>query len=159
MRDYDGWTPKLVGEQMVEAIRWVARYGGSVGPASIRSSMPTFKPTLDDFADEGWGFPEVAADDGEHDDRPARALPSPGQVSRHMAALQWPAEYLMPVHAGSAQMLNLWLACKAARKPFDQAVKRRGTVSRAAAYSLRDRGLTLISVGLTRDGVPPHDGR
>jgi len=69
-----------------------------------------------------------------------------------MAALAWPATYL-PDADGSRAMLSLWAGCKALRQPFTNAVERRGTMTRAMAYRLRDRGLTLIALGLIRDGV------
>ncbi len=150
---YDGWTPRLVGAQMIAAVRWVRRYGGAVGPASVRGSMPAFKAGLDDFLDEGWGLPECADDDEEQ--RPQEPLPSPEQVSRHIAALQWPAVYLLPRNHGAALMLNLWVGCKAVRRPFDAAVKARGTMSRGAAYALRDRGLSIISQKLQDSGIKP----
>ena len=49
-------------------------------------------------------------------------------------------------------MVGLWSLCKVSRRSFAGAVKARG-ISRPAAYQLRDRGLSMISQGLQRDGV------
>ena len=150
--DYQGWTPRRVGEQLVEALRWVRRAGGAVGPAGIRSGQPAYIATLEEFM-EDFGIPEVA--DDEEGARPMRIDPSPAQVSRYLAALEWSAIYLIPDHEGSARMLGLWAACKAHKRPFDKAVRERANISRGAAYALRDRALSIISQGLQRDGVEP----
>jgi hypothetical protein len=101
--------------------------------------------------EEGWGLPEIA---DEPDEAFVRIQPSARQVTRHEAALQWPAVYLVGAGLqGSARMVGLWAACKAYRRPFAKAIEGRG-VSRPAAYALRDKGLSLISQGLTRDRVP-----
>jgi hypothetical protein len=113
--------------------------------------MPAFSPSFEDFLEEGWGIPEA------EDDLDGKALilpPSPALVTRFIAALEWPTVYLCPANPGAARMVSLWGLCKATRRPFDRAVKDRG-LGRGAAYALRDRGLSLISQGLTRDGVSP----
>ncbi|MGO4909536.1 hypothetical protein ACEN2J_14520 [Pseudorhodobacter sp. W20_MBD10_FR17] len=146
---YEGWTPDLVSQAMLDAIRWVRRQGGSAGPRGMRSAMPDYVPTFEELL-EDFGIPERA------DDEPERALeipPTPAQVSRHLAVLEWPADYLCPANVGSARMLGLWAACKVTRRPFAEAVKGR-RVARGAAYALRDRGLSIISQGLEWDGVP-----
>lgn len=94
--------------------------------------------------------PEVA---DPEDVPPMRIRPSAVQVSRHEAALAWPAVYLCPAHHGSARMCGLWATSRAYRRSFDQSLKARG-VGRSLAYRLRDRGLSLIAQGLDRDGVP-----
>lgn len=149
--DYHGWTPKLVSDQFVAALKWVRRYGGSVGPTGMRSGQPAYLPTFEELL-EDFGIPERADDDPE---RGLEVQPSPAQISRHLAALEWPANYLIPAHDGSARMLGLWAYCKASRRPFDQAVKDQCKMSRGAAYALRDRALSIISQGLERDEVEP----
>ena len=147
----EGWTPKLVGEALIEAIRWVRRCGGRVGPGGFATArLPEAILSLDDHLAAGWGLPETADEPEE-----ARLVirPTPAQIDRHLAALQWPATYLCPANHGSARMVGLWATCKATRQPFARAIDGRG-VSRPAAYALRDRGLSLIAQGLDRDGVP-----
>lgn len=148
------WTPKLAGDRMVAALRWATYTGGRVGPSGIKGSMPAFNPTLDDHLDEGWGLPDRAGDDDPEDGKRIVVQATAAQITAYEAALNWPARYLYPAHEGSARMLCLWLRCKAHKRPFEDAVKRRGTISRATAFRLRDRGLTIISIGLDRDGVP-----
>lgn len=153
--EIETWTPKLAGDRMAAALRWATYNGGKVGPGGIRGSMPSFNPTLDDHLDEGWGLPEAAGQDDDIEP-PKRLIvqATAAQITAYEAALSWPAVYLYPAHEGSARMLCLWLRCKVHRRPFEDAVKRRGTISRATAFRLRDRGLTIISMGLDKDGVP-----
>lgn len=147
----NGWTPQLVGEAMVEAMKWVRRTAPAGPRGMVTASLPVSVLSLDDFLEQGWGLPENA-DDDEPDERNLILPPTAKQVSRHMAALQWPADYLVPTHIGSARMVGLWALCKASRRSFAGAVKARG-VHRTAAYALRDRGLSLIAQGLARDEV------
>lgn len=148
------WTPKLAGDRFVTALRWATYTGGKVGPSGIRGSMPAFNATMDDHLDEGWGLPEVAGDDEPGDGKRLVVQATAAQISAYEAALLWPALYLYPAHEGSARMLCLWARCKVYRKPFDDVLKRRGTISRATAFRLRDRALSVISIGLDKDGVP-----
>lgn len=150
------WTPELTGTVLIEALRWVQRHGGLVSPRGFKVTAMPFSATLDDHLAEGWGFPEIAGDDREPPP-PLRVLISPAEVSRHMAALEWPALYLCPDHIGSARMVGLWAASKARRVSFSGAVKAMGTLSRLHAYRLRDRGLSIISQGLDRDRVAVAD--
>ena len=46
------------------------------------------------------------------------------------------------------------MRCKVFKRPFNEAVDKRRFLTRAAAYRMRDRALTTISVKLDRDGVP-----
>ncbi len=151
----DQWSPKLVGERLVEAVRW-ARYNvGPVGPSGMRSGLPTFAPTLEDRLAEGWGLPD-GPDEEEKQmaQRRLRIAPSPEKISFYLSALEWPAHYLVPHRAGDARVLNIWVRCKVYSRPFNEAVDRRQYLSRAMAYRMRDRALSTISVGLDRDGVP-----
>ncbi|HEY0212377.1 MAG TPA: hypothetical protein VGC40_02145 [Paenirhodobacter sp.] len=124
-----GWTTKLAGEALIDALRWARSAAGRTGPAGYRGlSLPDDIPQM-------W------------------VMPSPKQISRHLAALEWPAGYLIPAHTGLARMLGLLAACKVYKWPFDKTVKARG-MSRATAYALRDRGLSIISQGLERERAP-----
>ncbi len=133
-------------------MRWVHRYGGEVGPRGFsRLGGMAFRATLDDHLEEGWGLPEVMGNDGLQE-RVLVLPPSPVLVTRHLDALEWTGRYLCPDHIGSARTVGLWAARKARRTSFEKAVE--GRMARSAAYRLRDRGLSLISVGLDRDRVP-----
>jgi hypothetical protein len=148
------WTPEAVEAQLVEALRWAKYNAGRVGPAGIGGVSGVFSlvSTLEDHMEEGWGIPEVAGDDVP-DEKQIRPAATPEQITRHEAALQWPADYLLPDYKGSARMVGLWCACQVGKRSFNGVCKARG-VDRHAAMQLRDRGLSLISQGLTRDGVP-----
>lgn len=146
------WTPDAAGKALIEALRWLRHAGGRVGPAGMVSArLPEAVLSLDDFAAAGWGLPETA--DDPNDAPPLRVQLTGAQVTRHLAALEWPARYLAE-HEGSRCMVALWARCKAHRRPFNEAVKARGTIHRAMAYRLRDRGLSMIAQGLDRDRVP-----
>ena len=108
----DVWTPQLVGEAMVEAMKWVRRTAPAGPRGMVTASLPVSVLSLEDFLEQGWGLPENA-DDDEPDERELILPLTAKQVSRHMAALQWPADYLCPDHIGSARMLGLWAVCKA----------------------------------------------
>lgn len=102
----------------------------------------------------GEPVPELADFDETENEKDAKLIlpPSAAQVSRHLAALQWQADYLCPDHIGSARVMGFWAVSKARNIPFDRILQ--GRVSRAHAIRLKDRGLSLISQGLARDGVP-----
>jgi len=148
----DGWTPKAAGEQLVAALKWARYAAGRTGPAGmVYARLPETILTDEEFLEMGWGIRETA--DDPNDLPPMRIMPTPAQISRHLAALEWPAVYLVGEgREGTARMVGLWAACRAYRRPFNAAVKERG-VHRSLAYQLRDRGLSIISQGLARDGV------
>lgn len=97
------WTPKAVGEAMLEALRWAQWSAGRTGPGGVKTVSLPFIASLDEHLAEGWGLPEVAGDD-DPDPRRLRFMPSPEQISRH---------------EGDAQILVLWSQRKIACKPFD----------------------------------------
>lgn len=150
----DVWTPKLVSERLVEAVRWARYNAGPTGPAQVRALYPTYVPSDDDFAAEEWGFRE-SADDGDLEPPPQRRRPKPKEVSAMIAALFWPGKYAVPGHPTSARYLNLWLRCKVHKSNFDKTIEREGKISRASAYRYRDRALAAIAQGLMRDGIAP----
>lgn len=151
-RQVESWTPRLVRDRMVEAVRW-ARYNvGLTGPSQIRSTMPAFVASLEDHLEEGWGFPELAADNGP-DEKVIRINLPPKKVQQLIDALEWCAKYLAADHPGSARMLNLWVRCRVYKADFNRNIEARG-ISRAHAYRLRDRGLSVIAQGLDADRVP-----
>lgn len=154
-RTPDQWSPKLVGERLVEAVRWARYHAGPVGPSGIRSGMPTVALTIEERLAEGWGLPD-GPDEEEVAlrERKLRIAPSPEKISAYLDALEWPTRYLVPERAGDARVLNLWVRCKVYARPFNEAVDRRQFLSRAMAYRMRDRALVTISVALDRDGVP-----
>lgn len=143
------WTPKLVGERLVEAVRWAGRSAGRVGPAGLSTVRLAYLAHLD----PDWGIIEVAGDD-RPEERQLRIPPTPRQITAYEDALDWPRRYLCPEYEGSARILALWVRCKVTRSSFNAAVKARGTIARVTAFRLRDRGLSLISVRLDRDRVP-----
>lgn len=155
MRDRnDQWSPKLVGERLIEAVRWARYSAGPVGPSGIRSGMPNFSLSLEERLEEGWGLPDCPDDEEvEARKKKLRIATTPAQVTAYLAALEWPALYLVPDRAGDARVLNLWVRCRVYSLSFSEAVDRRQYLSRAMAYRMRDRALSVISVALDRDGV------
>ncbi|MFO1150978.1 MAG: hypothetical protein U1E62_21595 [Alsobacter sp.] len=140
----DFWTPKLVKEQLTDAIRWVQRTGGPTGPAGMSTLMPAFVYDADDIA---------AQDELPKEETGARQPTLPSTVTRFEAVLYWPAVYLYDL-PGPRRVLRVWMRGKATRQPFNQLCKARKW-SRATANRALDKAIATIGVGLTRDGVPP----
>lgn len=156
MPETDQWTPKLVQERMVEAVRWAQYNAGPIGPSGVRGSMPSYAPTLEERLAEGWGLPDGPDEEElKARGRVLRVMLSPEKISETLRVLEWPARFLVPQHAGDARVLGLWLRCKVLRLSFDEAVKRRRFLDRGIAYRMRDRALRIISVGLDRAGEKP----
>ena len=153
----DAWTPKLVRERLVEALRWARYAGHPAGPAPVRTMMPAYKATLEDHLEEGWGLPEIAEDESEIEEaRILRLSISAERTQAYIEALGWVATYVAPTHPVSARVLNAWLRCKVYNNVdgFLRQCVQMG-VSRGHAYRLRDRGLRMIAQGLDRDGSRP----
>lgn len=149
----DVWTPKRVGETLIEAVRWARYNAGPTGPAPVRALYPTYYPSDADRDAEGWGLEESA--DDPTDPPPQRRRLTPKEVSRLIDALHWPMRYAVQGYPGSARILNLWLRCKVHKVNFDKTIERKGRMSRASAYRMRDRALAAIAIGLTKDGIEP----
>lgn len=149
----DVWTPKMVREKLVDAVRWAQHNAGSTHPAGVRVSSlyRSYLTTDEDFDIEGWGLRESADDPTEPP--PRRRQLTPRQVSALTDALHWPGRYSVAGFPTASRVLNMWVRCKVHRFDFDKAVEHRGEMSRASAYRYRDRALAAIAQGLTRDGV------
>ncbi len=148
MHDIDPgvWTPKIVGEELLEAVRWANRSAGYVGPARIKSGMPDLAMISSDRDFDGW--PPMA----DLEARPMRRSLSPARVSQLDRALWWQATYLKD-EPGAARVLKHWVRARLSKgMTFGEAIKRRGW-SRSTAYRGRDKALALIAVGLTNDGI------
>lgn len=140
------WTSDLAAERLVEAVGWLQKAANRVGPAGFVSAMPRFKAELADYLAEGWGLPE------NEDVEPVERVTTE-EAERRLRALSWVADHVAPSHERSARMLNAWVRCKVTRKSFRLEADRIG-VARSHAYSLRDRGLTLLATALDRKGEP-----
>lgn len=141
------WTTDLVREALVEAA-WLCVI--SVSSGGGYRSMPEIFLSPSDRLALGWDA-AIPADEEELQRR-LRHKRSPARVSFLERAMVWPATYLRD-SPDEARMLQLWLRCKVSRRKFRDEVEQR-KIARATAYRQRDRALTMISVGLDRDGVP-----
>jgi len=141
------WTPKLVGEILVEMARWLASHGGRVGPARMKSAMPELRMELTDRLAEGWSSVQ------ENEVTRPRASYGPKTVSLFERALDWQGLFLLD-EPGSGRVLALWLRCRITKLRFDAELKARGW-SRATAYRKRDRALSAIAQGLTHHNQTP----
>ncbi len=154
MHDLDGvWVPKTVGQELVEALRFLDQSMGRVGPNRVRSGMPSLDMTANEREAEAWpSFAEI----GEFDppaQKPKRYPPA--RVSQLERAIEWPWRYVDPKETGAIRVLKVWLRCKTAKKiKFDAVCKARGW-ARPTAYRQRDKALAMIAVGLTADGIIP----
>lgn len=149
-----GWTPKLVGEVMLEALRWAAISAGPVGPRGFVNSRATrqFRATLEDHLEEGWGIPETAGDDEPWLD-PVTLPYTLDQIRLFQHAIHWQYRYLYPDYQEVGRVLGVWLRTKARKGAFDRQVAALG-YSKRHCYRMRDKGLGLIARGLHRDSVP-----
>jgi len=143
------WTPKLVGEILVEMARWLATHGGRVGPARLKSAMPELRMELGDRLAHGWGSVQ------SYEVVQRRPSYGPKAISLFERALDWQGTYLLE-ERGAARVLALWLRCKISRLKFDAELKARGW-SRATSYRKRDRALSAIAQGLTNHNQTPPD--
>ncbi|SHE78544.1 hypothetical protein SAMN05444339_10256 [Loktanella atrilutea] len=141
---------------------WQRRAVGRVGPGGIRGAMPTFRLSYEQRMAEGWDA-VVPVDENEAE-RPID--PTPAQVTRMLAALRWPADILVGNDLRDTRAIDMSRAVSAACQAeaydmsFARLVRERG-IARVHAYTLRDRGLSIISQRLTKMGVPawPDDAR
>lgn len=140
------WTPKAVGEELTQAVKWAMRFGGRVGPAGIKSGMPALMMDDYDRLAEQWDLVR------DQEARPKGRMYTPAEVSRAERILQWPIAYLSE-HPRNARAVSFWVLCKARPKLRYSAALDAVGISRATAYRHRDRGLSLIAQGLTADGI------
>lgn len=149
------WTPDLVRDVLLDALRWQRRHGGKVGPGGFaRVHGLAFVPTDADRAREGWGLAEVA---GDADDVPT-VHPLDAVSGERQAlfrrALEWQLDHLQD-HTADAAALAGWLAAKVDRQPLEAELARRGVkLARAHAYRIRDRALGRIASALEAAGEP-----
>ena len=149
------WTPELVRDRMIEAVRWARYTAGPTGPAPIRSLMPEYRASLEDHLAEGWGLPEKA-DGVDEAERAIHLRMPPERVDQMIWVLDWCRLYLAKDRPGDAVILNLWLRCRVYRGNFDTALKRRSfAMTRRHAYRMRDRALAHISQRLDKEGFRP----
>lgn len=139
----DEWTPKIVGEELIEAVGWAMRSGGRVGPAGFGSGMPQIMMTQMERIAEQWPLLP---------NEPQRRAFAPARVSQMERILLWQTRYLMDSPIVAAE-LSTWLFCKIKKGARYGAVIERAGKSRATATRSKDRALALIAVGLTRDGI------
>ena len=149
------WTPELVRDRMIEAVRWARYNAGLTGPAPARSAIPSYNATLEDHLAEGWGIPENA--DGVDEASTVLRIPlSPKRVDEMIWVLDWCRLYLAGDRPGDAVILNLWLRCRVYKGNFGVALERLGfALTRRHAYRMRDRALAHISQRLDGEGFRP----
>lgn len=132
------WTTKEVQKTLIDAGWHCLATGGRAMPYLTEPGL--------------WGTTSTPDDDEDERRKRLRRRRSPARISFLERAIWWPVDYLHD-DPERARMLQLWLACKMFRASFKDAVESRG-VARATAYRMVERALTVISVGLDRDGVP-----
>lgn len=141
----DYWTADLVAENLIAAI-------------GMLRQMPDRGPRLGG----GNGWPEtlreyedlviqLGAGETFKERNRSRQILTADQVSRVNEVITWQARYLAD-YPGPARVLKLWLLSRTTRATF-RALLRRAQIPPATAYRARDRAITLITRGLTRDEV------
>lgn len=157
------WTPDLVAEALVDAVRWARYCAGPAGPRGYAAArLPIRAATLEDHLAEGWGLPETAGDDEGAAEREALRLhyrlASPAAVQRHLDALGWIASHVAPACPLSARVAQAWLASKVGGPRFRTAVQRLPGLCRSEAYRRKDRALGLIAIALEASRTPVRVG-
>ena len=137
----DLWVPAIVQRRLIEAARTILHTAGPVGPRGYVNGIP--REMLEALG---------AGENAEPDRRKLmRINPSPRRITLIGQAAHWPIDYLKQ-HDGARRVLALFLSCKAYRRPFNEAVKKKKWSVRTA-YRRRDEALRLIAEGLNRDRV------
>lgn len=148
------WTPDLVRDTLLDALRWIRRHGGPAGGRGFVTARLDFRPTEKDHAREGWGLPEVA---GEADDAPKvhpLDMVSPARQRLFRRALEWQVNHLKD-HTADAAVLSAWLASRVGGRKFEAELEARGIrLARNTAYRVRDRALGRIASALEWQGLP-----
>lgn len=149
------WTPAMVDDRIVDAVRLVHQVGGPVGPKVFGRGWPQVAKVFEALNEFDLVELDSLPNDPE-DARPSRPRISAKRVSEMEAALYWPAQYLA-THQGCRNVFNLWLRCKAHRKNFRKACSKAGW-SEATSKRRRWQASMLIASGLMRDGAesPPQ---
>jgi hypothetical protein len=151
----DVWTPKIVGDCLIDAIKWAQHAAGRTGPAGVRSGMPSLALSSDERAFEEW--PSLAEIEEFEEPKVTRRSLSPAKVSQMERILAWPSQYLVDFNKDdnpvSWAVFRAWVRCKLTKGvSFEECCKVNGW-SRASAYRLRDHVLSKIAIGLTNDGI------
>ena len=150
------WSPRAVEDRLIEALALIQRHGGRVGP---RGYTPQW---MHEVGSEALEIGEQAAmlqagELGDYQEALAKERnrymlgASQHDMTLAQEASLWPMRYLAD-YGGPLRALQVFIRCRALRKRFGTECKRRGW-ARATAYRQRDRALSLIAMGLTRDRV------
>lgn len=137
-------APDIARDYVIERLQTAARVievtSGRVGPAGVRGFWVQ-------ILRDGW-------DTLPDPDRRPRFDPTPRQVTLAEEALEW-RRYVSD--ADCLRALNIWLAGKATRRPWQKLAEQHG-LSRETAKRRQSRAISLIVYGLARDGFqPPAD--
>lgn len=152
--DDDVWTPKIVGDLLIAAIKWAQQTGGRVTPRMYGQGLPDPALTSDERALEEW--PQIYEIEEFDPPKHSRRSLSPAKVSQMERVLEWPMTYLTTLEAtepGAFRVFKVWVTCKLIKGvSFDKACDQKGW-SRATAYRKKDKALSMIAQGLARDGI------
>ena len=119
------WTPDLVRDVLLDALRWVRRHGGPAGGRGFVAAKLDFRPTEKDHAREGWGLPEVAGDVEEAPEVHPMDMVSPERQRLFRRALFWQVDHLRE-HTADAAVLAAWLASRVGGQKFEAELEARG---------------------------------
>lgn len=141
------WTREMVEDRMVEAQILLDKTESKPSPEKPGSNWPRHRYEWSDLLSQ--------AENPEASKKFERWIfnPSCKDITEMETVLRWQTKYLGD-HPGAARVLNLYLKAKAIRKPFQVLVEERKW-SRATAYRLKERALTMIAIGLMKDKVSP----
>lgn len=160
--DHEIWPFDTVKERLLEAARVIERTGGRVAPKGYGSAMPAYLVEWTDL------LAQVETEEIGRGRNFVRVQTTREEMTRAEEAMMWPWRFLAAHHA-ARECLTRYLACRAKRGSWEAACKSwdaAGIRSRRTAFRERDRGITLIAMGLTDARVRirlagdlGHDGR
>lgn len=151
--DFEVWTPELVRDALKWAVRKAQYVTGRVGPKAYGSGMPVYMHTEAEIFAAQIFMDEESRETAAADRNRIRLPLSTVAIGRLEDALVWQTRYLAaPDRVPYAEALRLWLRSKATRAKFGPLCRKAGISQRTVEWR-RDRALSLISQGLTADGV------
>jgi hypothetical protein len=150
--DEEIWTPDLVEQRLVDAIRLRERTIGRVAPKAYGSGSPNyFHDAMDRWFQQMQEEEERRANAAERNR--VRLGATAIEVANADNALLWPISYLRS-DPNALVALNCFLFAKAKRlRSWQRHAERRG-LTKSTAKRHKARAIARICGGLLRDGIP-----
>lgn len=145
MRFPDGWSPDLVSERLVMAVKLCARTVSRPGPSASAAPWPAYA--------QEWGdlLAQIETNELGKGGNRVRLGATSRQITLMEEAIRWPGLYLSG-WPGPLRCLNMFLFAKAHRVKFNSVCKRKGIPLSTAKHG-RAKAISIIAQGLQNDGI------